>query len=92
MMFSHSLVVGLLAIGCWAMERPKQQVCQNSEIRVLGASQPGLAPQMPDGGRGCQCESASAWLRLRRWLAWNQWNLLTGLACGWALASELSSG
>jgi hypothetical protein len=55
MMFSHALVVGLLAIALWALDREA----------VVAAADP-------------EAE--------RRWVG------LAGLACGWALVSELSAG
>jgi hypothetical protein len=59
MMFSHSLVIGLVCIAVWAIAKPT-----------------GVA----------SCDGHSSWLRR------NRWDLLAGLACGWALASEFTAG
>lgn len=60
MMFSHALVVGLLAIALWAIEKQ-----HTAEVVTHG--------HWP-------------WARTHRWA------LLAGWVCGWALASEYSSG
>ncbi|MBE0540238.1 MAG: hypothetical protein IH623_02530 [Verrucomicrobia bacterium] len=67
MMFSHALVVGLLAIAVWAIHK-------NAEY----------------GMRSAECKLGERRM-IRRFKA-NRWSLLAGHACGWALASEYSSG
>ncbi len=69
MMFSHALVVGLLAIAIWAVERSKK-------------IKPDMFNSIPRRGIS----------KFRRWFIYNRWSLLAGFACGWALASEYSSG
>jgi len=69
MMFSHALVVGLLAIAIWGIE--KQRLVVSGQSSVV---------------------SSQSRARLRSWAKRNRWGLLAGHACGWALASEYSSG
>lgn len=74
MMFSHALVVGLLAIAIGAIHKNSECGTRSSECGIREG-------ETPSAERG----------RIR-WFKANRWNLLAGFACGWALASEYSSG
>ena len=79
MMFSHALVVGLLAIAIWAMTKQSEAdpLSQNPAVLLTHPSR--------QAGR-------SAGKERRSWFSANRWDLLAGFACGWALASEYSAG
>lgn len=83
MMFSHALVVGLLAIAIWA-------AVQESGV---GSRESGVGRRGTEEGtrKTAQGEGREAG-PMRRWLREYRWELLGGFACGWALASEYSSG
>jgi MFS family permease len=97
MMFSHALVVGLVAVALWAAAR--QQECgmwgpegglRNSERTLRSAPCGTLDPGGQHGKERCGLPvAASGW---RRWAKVNRWDLLAGFACGWALASEYTAG
>jgi hypothetical protein len=86
MMFSHALVVGLLAIAIWAIGK---QAEGNPLTLALSPS---------EGARETKVASvvSSQWAvvngRTWSWVKRNRWGLLAGHACGWSLASEFSSG
>jgi hypothetical protein len=83
MMFSHALVVGLIAISMWAGTRGQERDAKSEE---------------PTAGRGATTQNRSRgalWVSLRSlWSSsfWSKRDLLAGFACGWALASEYTSG
>jgi hypothetical protein len=62
MMFSHALVVGLVAVALWAMAMQEECGVRNAECGV------------------------------KQWATANRWDMLSGFACGWALASEYTAG
>lgn len=99
LMFSHSLVVGLLAIALWAIQR-------QTEAEMLVWDQPRAVRDLVVGeGTAVSAHTASSsecrapkleggfWAqRVRQWLDAGRWDLLAGFVCGWALASEYTAG
>ena len=83
MMFSHSLVVGLIAVAMWAMAR--QQDCG---ARGAGCGMTETEVER----RSAESKARSGPRGLKRWIATSRWDLLAGFACGWALASEYTAG
>ncbi|MGO8679255.1 MAG: hypothetical protein ACLQVX_25725 [Limisphaerales bacterium] len=83
MMFSHALVVGLLAVALWAMARRSECGVRSAECGVTGAEA---------GGRRAEAGGRRGERGLRHWASTNRWDLLAGFACGWALASEYTAG
>ena len=75
LLFSHSMVVGLIAIALWAMEKQKDLREERTADRA-----------------NAECGARSSECGVREWLTVNQWDLLAGLCCGWALASEYTAG
>lgn len=100
MMFSHALVVGLLAIAIWAIGKQRSEVgSQRAELKVRKEIPSPWPSPLPEGARGSTLVAAHVsgqWSVVRgkgwSWLKPNRWSLLAGHACGWALASEYSSG
>jgi len=81
-MFSHALVVGLLAIAVWAIGKSLFNSDRVSHIPFGGSPNgAGEPPALPYG-----------WLGVRQWLVGHRYELLAGFACGWALASEYTAG
>ncbi|MCL4180020.1 MAG: hypothetical protein KJ072_20015 [Verrucomicrobia bacterium] len=94
MIFSHALVVGLLAIAVWAIH--ESTVKPPTDSSVIRAPSPPAGEGRGEGGqlkKGAEVElragSRSYWGTSSREY---RWELLAGFACGWALASEYSSG
>jgi hypothetical protein len=77
-MFSHALVIGLIAIGIWAIER-QNQATRGAPIQPHA--------NFPSVNRFGQIRRSIA-LRLNA----RRYDLLAGFACGLALASEYSAG
>ena len=94
MMFSHALVVGLLAIAIWAIHESTDKPTTDSS--VIRAPSPPAGEGRGEGER--LIESTEVEPRAGTRSSWgtacreNRWELLAGFACGWALASEYSSG
>ena len=89
MMFSHALVVGLLAIALWTIWRQTEQPV-NVASAVFLESQPSAPLQplsTPHWERKASEKSARCSFPFR-----NRWDLLAGHVCGWALASEYTAG
>ena len=89
MMFSHALVVGLLAIALWTIWRQTEQPV-NVASPVFLESQPSAPLQplsTPHWERKASEKSARCSFPFR-----NRWDLLAGHVCGWALASEYTAG
>ncbi len=76
MMFSHALVVGLVAVALWAMARRGECGARSAERGVRSSE---IGARIADCG-------------LRQWATARRWDLLAGFACGWALASEYTAG
>lgn len=72
MMFSHAMVVGLIAIALWALDKP-------AAVEIA-------APNSAQEPSNAQTGKFGLWCGTRRG------ELLAGLACGWALASEYTAG
>lgn len=84
MMFSHALVIGLLAIAIWALDRQQGVFLVRehpASSGLINERRLGIGRWMLDVFR-CGREFVRA----------NRWDLGAGLACGWALASEYSAG
>ena len=82
LLFSHSMVVGLVAIALWAIAR---QTEKQEESAQLGGTESRDRPGEEDG-------AGSAESGIRAWLRRNRWDVLAGHCCGWALASEYTAG
>ena len=82
MLFSHSMVVGLIAIAIWAMEKQKDLREERTEA----------GGQRTADRASAECGARSADYGVRQWLKANQWDLVAGHCCGWALASEYTAG
>lgn len=86
MMFSHALVVGLLSITLWAMDRQEGSVGTGFRTRRREEADP-----YETGGHRVRLLTSAA-KEMGQWLRRHRWDLLAGLCAGWALASEYSSG
>lgn len=92
MMFSHSLVVGLLAVALWAIQRQSEV---DSGRRYSPAAPDALAPSETAVVSESSSATSTLWNRVRsagRGLLSGRWDLLAGFACGWVLASEYTAG
>lgn len=92
LMFSHSLVVGFIAVALWAVGR--QGEC-------VGHMDPGATRaakfRRDNRPRTNHTQRRVSKIRISqsrtgRWLSSNKWDLLGGHMCGWALASEYTAG
>ncbi len=100
MMFSHALVVGLLGIAIWAIQKQKEndpltlalsssEGARGTASTAVVSGQSSVVPEERVVVRGpWSVVRSRAWA----WVKRNRWSLLAGHACGWALASEYSSG
>ena len=105
MMFSHALVVGLLAIALWGIEKQQEADLLNPGVwssagargvaGEVGRQRPGGGDpsfSVGEGALAVRGRGAGVGSRVWAWVIRNRWVLLAGHACGWALASEYSSG
>jgi hypothetical protein len=76
MLFSHAIVMGLIAVALWAITTGGQSATPSN--RDSGAAAPGAQPR----------QQPPQW----DWLRTSRWDLLAGFTCGWTLASEYTAG
>jgi Gpi18-like mannosyltransferase len=98
MMFSHSLVVGLIAIAMWAILRSGSEgdgsPAQGRMATEDAGANPATASFQPPAPSAFPTDQAHnphggtlwGWVRAKRWELW------AGFASGWALASEYTAG
>jgi hypothetical protein len=89
MMFSHALVVGLLAIAIWAIARaPGAAPNAGQTGAAVGSASQTAADPILTRQAAAGADGSAVW----RYLCRHRWELLAGGACGWALASEFTAG
>ncbi len=94
MLFSHALVVGLLAIAIWAIHESTDKPTTDSS--VIRAPSPPAGEGRGEGeqlmkGAGVELRAGTRSYRETPSREY-RWGLLAGFACGWALASEHLAG
>ena len=94
MMFSHALVVGLLAIAIWAIQESTDK--HTTDSSVIRAPSPPAGEGRGEGERLIESTGVELRAGSRSYQGTAsreyRWELLAGFACGWALASEYSAG
>jgi hypothetical protein len=81
MMFSHAMVVGLLSMALWAAGH--HSAMPSHVIK---------RPAQVSGRHGHDNRKKAVPIQAASWVAENRWELMTGVVCGGAIASEYSAG